>query len=49
MLRSPTISVYGLKCNVSLRSVSFTYEGALVFGIYMLSIEIFFLMDFSCD
>ena len=40
VLWPPTISMYGIMCDVSLRNVSCTYEGALVFGTYMFSIEI---------
>ena len=32
VLKSPTISVWGLQCDLSFSSVSFTYEGALIFG-----------------
>ena len=32
VLKSPTISVWGLMCNLSFSNVSFTYVDALVFG-----------------
>ena len=31
VLKSPTISVWGLMCDLSFSNVSFTYVGALVF------------------
>ena len=32
VLKSPTTSVWGLICDLSFRSVSFTYESAFIFG-----------------
>ena len=32
VLKSPTISVWGLICDLSFSNVSFTYVGALLFG-----------------
>ena len=32
VLKSPTISVWGLMCNLSFSNVSLTYVGALVLG-----------------
>ena len=32
VLKSPTISVWGLVCDLSFNNVSFTYVGALVLG-----------------
>ena len=40
MLKSPTISVWGLMCNLSFSKVSsFTYVGAFVLGAEMFRIE----------
>ena len=32
ILKSPTISVWGLMCGLSFSNISFAYVGALVFG-----------------
>ena len=32
VLKSPTICVWGLMCNLNFSNVTFTYVGALVFG-----------------
>ena len=39
VLKSPTISVWGLMCDLSFSNVSFTYVGALVVGSEMFRIE----------
>ena len=40
VLKSPTISVWGLMCDLIFNNVSFTYVDALVFGAQMFRIEI---------
>ena len=40
VLKSPAVSVWGLMCDLSFRSASFTYEDALVFGGYVFSVDI---------